>query len=81
MTSTKRKLKVAFPFSNGDYYIEIREGSKFRDWLKNKQVPEDLKHWTIREGHREESVRCPTKNHAAALIRELDLRVTSERKA
>lgn len=74
MTSTKRKYKVAFPFSNGDYYIEIREGNKFRDWLKNKHVPEDLRRLTIPEGHGEESVRCETRGNAWVIARELGLR-------
>lgn len=69
-----RKYKAIFPFSNGDYYVVILDGQKFTNWLKNKQVPEDLRRLTIPGGHGDESVRCITRAKVFELIKEMALR-------
>lgn len=69
----KQTYKVSFPFSNGDYYIEIREGKRFVDWLKVGSVPEILRCLVLNPDEKHESVRCQTKKVALELSRALRL--------
>lgn len=69
------RYKVAYPFSNGDYYIEIRDGKRFIDWLKVGAVPGDLRHLIIKDRHSSESVSCKTRKDAQLLAQRMTERL------
>lgn len=69
----KRRFKVAYPFSNGDYYIEVREGNGFHNWVKVGDVPKDLRHLLIQGRHEMESASCVLKSHAKIVAERLNL--------
>lgn len=64
----QRTYKVGFPFSNGKWYVSIRAGRKFVDWLKSKDVPQDLKRLTENGNEIHESVRCSSLQKARELV-------------
>lgn len=71
----KKRYKVEFPFSNGEWYISISFGRKFHNWLKVHEVPKGLLRLVDNADSRWDSVRCISRQKARELVWALEREV------
>lgn len=71
----KRTYVAKKMFQDAAFFVEIREGKKWQDWLKVGSVPEELHYLMVDGLMRAESVRCPTFEIAKLLAKRMNEQV------